>query len=85
MWGQRRRRRENRGVLPIRMGGIDGKDVTRPLARLNRGSRWIHIGNPGVTAFLEEPVPPGRRTQGPRVDVIAVSTMPMTSGARRDR
>ena len=32
----------------MRMGGIGGEDVTWPLARLNRGSRWIHIGNPGV-------------------------------------
>jgi hypothetical protein len=31
----------------MHMGGMGGEDVTWPLARLNRGSRWIDIGNPG--------------------------------------
>ena len=32
----------------LRIGDIGGGDITWPLARLNRASRWIHIGNPGV-------------------------------------
>src|SRR6266436_135345 len=36
------------GASPMRMGGIGGEEVTWPLTRLNRGSRWTHIGNPGV-------------------------------------
>src|SRR5262247_4873932 len=40
-------RPQGRGVSSMRMSGRGGEDVTSPLARLDRGSRWIHIGNPG--------------------------------------
>src|SRR5262245_42565154 len=49
-------RPQGRGVSSMRMGGRGGEDVTSPLARLYRGSRWIHIGNPRsnmkTTAFI---------------------------------
>jgi len=32
----------------MRMSGIGGEEVTWPLTPLNRGSRWIHIGNLGA-------------------------------------
>jgi hypothetical protein len=41
-----------RAEVPGNLQVTSGEDVTWPLARLNRGSRWIHLGNPGKEFLL---------------------------------